>query len=81
MGAVAAAGRAVRSEPYGASVRRLRKLSEAECYARCYGWRSEDTVRIVKVVPRWAVAESVVTGELIRSLLDDRLASRNPEAA
>jgi hypothetical protein len=56
-------------------------LSEAECYARCYGWRSDDTVRIVKVVPRWPVAESVAAGDLIRSLLDDRLESRKPEAA
>ena len=29
---------------------RLRTLSEAECYERCYGWRhDEDTV---KVLPR-----------------------------
>ena len=28
---------------------RLRTLSEAECYARCYGWRWEDDS--VKVLP------------------------------
>ena len=34
-------------------MRRLRPLSEAECYARCYGgW--EDTVRIVRLEPRRA---------------------------
>ena len=31
---------------------RLRTLSEAECYARCYGARSEERVSLVQVVPR-----------------------------
>ena len=30
-------------------VQRLRTLSEAECYARCYGWRGEDGVKVVRV--------------------------------
>ena len=28
------------------AMQRLRTLSEAECYARCYGWRGEDGVRL-----------------------------------
>ena len=70
----------VRPATYGASVRRLRPLSEQECYARCYGWRSDDTVRIVKVVPRWR-DEADVSGELVRSQFAARLSARAPEAA
>jgi hypothetical protein len=29
---------------------RLRPLSESECYARCYGQRGDDSVRLVRVV-------------------------------
>jgi hypothetical protein len=29
---------------------RLRPLTEAECYARCYGGRSEETVSILRFV-------------------------------
>jgi hypothetical protein len=28
---------------------RLRPLTEAECYARCYGGRSEETVNLLRV--------------------------------
>jgi hypothetical protein len=60
---------------------RLRTLSEAECYERCYGWRySEDTV---KVLPR-ATADRVDVGEFaerLRVLLELRLDAREPEAA
>ena len=31
---------------------RLRPLTEAECYARCYGGRREETVALVWVEPR-----------------------------
>jgi len=60
---------------------RLRTLSEAECYERCYGWRySEDTV---KVLPRGArrPAERDDVGERLRMLLELRLDAREPEAA
>jgi hypothetical protein len=30
---------------------RLRPLTEAECYARCYGGRREETVNLLNVVP------------------------------
>jgi hypothetical protein len=61
---------------------RLRTLSEAECYERCYGWRyTEETV---KVLPRGGggrerPADDV--GERLRMLLELRLDAREPEAA
>jgi hypothetical protein len=60
---------------------RLRMLSEAECYERCYGWRyDEDTV---KVLPRRKPrsAEEIDVGERLRVLFELRLDAREPEAA
>ena len=60
---------------------RLRTLSEAECYERCYGWRySEETV---KVLPRGGrpPGEPEAVGERLRVLLELRLDAREPEAA
>ncbi len=60
---------------------RLRTLSEAECYERCYGWRhTEDTV---KVLPRAGAAprDDGDVGERLRMLLELRLDAREPEAA
>ena len=61
---------------------RLRTLSEAECYERCYGWRyTEDTV---KVLPRRGAnpeQQSGDVGERLRMLLELRLDAREPEAA
>jgi hypothetical protein len=61
---------------------RLRTLSEAECYERCYGWRhTEDTV---KVLPRSGASTSGEpgdVGERLRMLLELRLDAREPEAA
>ena len=60
---------------------RLRTLSEAECYERCYGWRyDEDSV---KVLPRSQAAEPDVGdfAERLRALLELRLDAREPEAA
>ena len=60
---------------------RLRTLSEAECYERCYGWRyNEDSV---KVLPRVvaASAERKEVGERLRRLLELRLDAREAEAA
>lgn len=62
-------------------MQRLRTLSEAECYARCYGWRGEDGVKVVSVEPRRERYETAVSGELLRSLFEDRLDAREPEAA
>lgn len=60
---------------------RLRTLSEAECYERCYGWRyTEDTV---KLLPRGQTASSDTDdfGEKLRMLLELRLDAREPEPA
>jgi hypothetical protein len=60
---------------------RLRTLSEAECYERCYGWRyTEDTV---KVLPRrdGEPEQPSDVGERFRMLLEARLDAREPEAA
>jgi hypothetical protein len=57
-------------------------LSEAECYARCYGWRGEDGVKVISSVePRRPRYETPVSGELLRTLFEDKLDSREPEAA
>ena len=60
---------------------RLRTLSEAECYERCYGWRyTEDTV---KVLPRGGLppAHTEDVGERLRLLLELKLDAREAEAA
>lgn len=64
---------------------RLRTLSEAECYERCYGWRwSEDTVKVLpsgvgrRSDPREDPSE---VGERLRRLLELRLDARDAEAA
>jgi hypothetical protein len=64
---------------------RLRTLSEAECYARCYGWRWEDDS--VKVLPSGVPKqhdlrlERSERGERLRRLLELRIDAREPEAA
>jgi hypothetical protein len=61
-------------------VRRLRRLSEVECYARCYGARSDDSVRVIRLDrPRHLVRR--LSGEEIRRLFEERLDGREPEAA
>jgi hypothetical protein len=56
-------------------VRRLRTLTEAECYARCYGgW--DPTVTLVKLEPRRPRYETTISGEDIRKLLEERLDAR-----
>jgi hypothetical protein len=60
---------------------RLRTLSEAECYERCYGWRyTEDSVRVLARAGAPPV-EPVDVGERLRILLELRLDEREPEAA
>ena len=60
-------------------MRRLRSLSEAECYARCYG-EYVDTVRIIRLDER-RIPEKRLSGEEIRRLFEARLDAREPEAA
>jgi hypothetical protein len=62
-------------------VERLRMLSEAECYARCYGWRyTEDSVKVLRPQIEQSEEPSDV-GERLRMLLELRLDAREPEAA
>jgi hypothetical protein len=65
---------------------RLRTLSEAECYERCYGWRwSEDTVKVLRAPGRGRGRdprdEPSEVGEHLRRLLELRLDERDAEAA
>jgi hypothetical protein len=60
---------------------RLRTLSEAECYERCYGWRhAEDSVRVLHRA-RNAPEQRLDSGEQLRALLELRIDEREPEAA
>jgi hypothetical protein len=57
---------------------RLRTLSEAECYARCYGGRTDERVSVVRVLR--AADSRVSRGERLRELFERRLDARGPEA-
>ncbi|MFN2468323.1 MAG: hypothetical protein ABR521_09390 [Gaiellaceae bacterium] len=60
---------------------RLRPLTEAECYARCYGDR-DDNVTIIAVEPgsqRRRRSEPRVSGEHLRRLFEERLDTRDPD--
>jgi hypothetical protein len=60
---------------------RLRTLSEAECYERCYGWRyTEDSVKVL-ARSRPPKSDASDVGERLRMLLELRLDAREPEAA
>jgi hypothetical protein len=56
---------------------RLRPLSEAEAYARCYASASDD-VRVVKI-PRRPRYQLEVSGEDLRAAFAERLDRREPE--
>ena len=58
---------------------RLRPLSEAECYARCYGGHGDERVSVVRLLPR-RVARAAARGEQLRELFEERLDTRGPEA-
>jgi hypothetical protein len=58
---------------------RLRQLTEAECYARCYGGgNASDYVTIVRVPVRRA--SRLEPGEELRKRFEARLDERGPEA-
>lgn len=58
-------------------MRRLRPLSEAECYARCYGgW--EATVHVVRLEPRRPRHVLVAEGEALRRRFEEFLDAREP---
>jgi hypothetical protein len=59
-------------------VRRLRSLSEIECYVRLYGgW--DPTVTLVKVEPRQPRYDLAVTGEDLRRDFEERIEARTEE--
>jgi hypothetical protein len=65
---------------------RLRTLSEAECYERCYGWRwSDDSVKVLPGGSPGGVFDlrndPSETGERLRNLLELRLDAREADAA
>jgi hypothetical protein len=60
-------------------MRRLRRLSEAECYCRCYG-STDETVRVGRVEQRER-AEARLSGERLRLLFERRLDLRKPGLA
>jgi hypothetical protein len=57
---------------------RLRPLSESECYARCYGQRGDESVRVIRVELPKRVR---LTGEAVRRLFEERIDTREAEAA
>ena len=60
-------------------MRRLRPLSEAECYARCYGgW--EATVTIVRPEPRRPHHQVLLEGEVLRRRFEEYLDAREQDA-
>jgi len=61
-------------------VRRLRPLSEEECYLRCYGV-DETMVRVVRLETRAPAPRFRVTGEELRRLFEVRLDAREAELA
>jgi hypothetical protein len=60
-------------------MRRLRTLSEAECYCRCYGGVDE-SVKVFRV-ERPELDEVRLTGERLRRLFERRLDLREPGLA
>jgi hypothetical protein len=57
----------------------LRPLSEAECYARCYGG-GEDGVRVIRL-ERQRPNVIRLSGEELRRLFEERLDAREPAEA
>ena len=60
-------------------MQRLRTLSEAECYARCYGERA-GMLRVVHVEPRRPRYTLDLSGEDLRTLFEERLDAREADA-
>ena len=59
---------------------RLRSLSEAECYARCYGAQQSEQFSQVRLIPK-PVSRATIRGEDLRVLFEERLDERGMEAA
>ena len=56
----------------------MRVLSEAECYARCYG-DHEEAVQLIRFEPARPRFATTLSGEDIRRLFELRLDAREPE--
>ena len=61
-------------------MRRLRVLSEVECYLRCYG-AGDESVRVVRIEKPPVLRQIRFDGEDLRRLFELRLDEREPEAA
>ena len=61
-------------------MRRLRALSEQECYLRCYG-DHDQMVRLVELEPKRPRHLTRITGEELRRLFELRLDARETEVA
>ena len=61
-------------------MRRLRPLTEEECYLRCYGV-DETMVRVVRLEAGAPAPRFRVTGEELRRLFEVRLDAREAELA
>jgi hypothetical protein len=59
---------------------RLRSLSEAECYARCYGAQQSEQFSQVRLIPKPA-PRTTIRGEDLRMLFEERFDERGMEAA
>ncbi|HVW89470.1 MAG TPA: hypothetical protein VHC01_08375 [Gaiellaceae bacterium] len=57
---------------------RLRPLSEAECYARCYGGHGDERVSVVRQARRRG--DAAASDERLRELFEERVDARGPEA-
>jgi hypothetical protein len=61
-------------------MRRLRALTEVDCYIRCYA-PGESSVRVIRRLPRARPSADAASGERLRRSFEARLAAREPEAA
>jgi hypothetical protein len=58
-------------------MRRLRPLTEAECYARCYGgW--DGSVQVVRLEPRRSRHALRLEGEAVRRRFEELFDARDP---
>ena len=64
-------------------MQRLRSLTEAECYLRCYGWvgNREDSIRILHPHAADDHEGAAVLFERIRREYEEQIAAREAEAA
>jgi hypothetical protein len=63
-------------------MKRLRPLSEQECYLRCYGSsRGDESVTVLPGRVERAADTPSVVAERIRRMFESRLDARAPEAA